>query len=313
MEELNKTQLILLALLVSFVTSIATGIVTVTLLDQAPKGVTRTINRVVERTVETVVPGETKIIEKIREVASGPTEEELVVAAIAKVEPALVRLALAGDFSTTSPAETKIQSAFLISGDGHIATLSSSLKLETDYLIKLSDGSTGTARVIIIDSHDGFAILKINQERGGEKPNSALEAIAESFRKSSFFYLDPAKGNISLGQTVISVGVGGSLGKNVTLGIISGIRTESGSTTPLYHTTVEADADNLGGPLMNLKGELIGLLSGDESAAVGSKSVAVPAVTISKALAALASQVVVQNSQIAGEAAISVDSASPAE
>ena len=36
LEHLNKTQIILLTLLVSFVTSIATGIVTVSLLAQAP-------------------------------------------------------------------------------------------------------------------------------------------------------------------------------------------------------------------------------------------------------------------------------------
>ena len=53
MEELTKTQLVLLVLLVSFMTSVVTGIVTVTLIDQAPKPVTQTINRVVEKIVGT--------------------------------------------------------------------------------------------------------------------------------------------------------------------------------------------------------------------------------------------------------------------
>jgi len=59
-EQLTKTQIILLTLLVSFVTSIATGIVTVTLMDQAPPAITRTINRVVEKTIQTVVPDTTQ-------------------------------------------------------------------------------------------------------------------------------------------------------------------------------------------------------------------------------------------------------------
>jgi hypothetical protein len=51
MNDLNKEQLILLALLISFVTSLATGIVTVSLMDQAPKNVVQTIKQVVERAV----------------------------------------------------------------------------------------------------------------------------------------------------------------------------------------------------------------------------------------------------------------------
>ena len=60
-KELNKTQLILLTLLITFVVSIATGIITVSLMQQAPKSVPQTINSVIQRTIEkvTTVPVET--------------------------------------------------------------------------------------------------------------------------------------------------------------------------------------------------------------------------------------------------------------
>lgn len=61
-KDLNKSQLILLAILISFVTSIATGIVTVTLMDQAPSSVSVPITKIVRQTVEKIVPSDPKII-----------------------------------------------------------------------------------------------------------------------------------------------------------------------------------------------------------------------------------------------------------
>ncbi len=56
-EDLSKAQLLLLMILVNFVTSIATGVLTVSLLDQAPATVTQTVNRIVDHTIETVATG----------------------------------------------------------------------------------------------------------------------------------------------------------------------------------------------------------------------------------------------------------------
>ena len=68
MEHLTKAQIVLLTLFVSFVASMATGIVVVTLMDQAPDPVNQTITNVVERTIEKITPtfvekpGETVIV-----------------------------------------------------------------------------------------------------------------------------------------------------------------------------------------------------------------------------------------------------------
>ena len=56
MEHLTKAQIVLLTLFVSFVSSMATGIVVVTLMQQAPEPVLQSITRVVEKTIEKVVP-----------------------------------------------------------------------------------------------------------------------------------------------------------------------------------------------------------------------------------------------------------------
>lgn len=61
-KDLNKTQLILLSVLISFVTSIATGITTVALMEQAPPSIIQPINRIVRQTVEKIVPGEEKVV-----------------------------------------------------------------------------------------------------------------------------------------------------------------------------------------------------------------------------------------------------------
>lgn len=58
MEHLTKQQIILLALLVSFVTAIATGITTVSVLDDSGASVPQTIYKVVENTIERVVTPE---------------------------------------------------------------------------------------------------------------------------------------------------------------------------------------------------------------------------------------------------------------
>ena len=74
-EDLTKTQLLLLTILVNFVTAIATAVMTVSLLDQAPPTVTQTVNRIVERTVETAAQAPLPTIPGI----AAPAKETIVI------------------------------------------------------------------------------------------------------------------------------------------------------------------------------------------------------------------------------------------
>lgn len=76
-EDLSKSQLLLLTILVNFVVSIATGVLTVSLLDEAPTTVTQTVNRIVDHTIETVTTQVPTIGTKT------PSSEELLTSAIA--------------------------------------------------------------------------------------------------------------------------------------------------------------------------------------------------------------------------------------
>lgn len=92
-EDLSKTQLLLLTILVNFVTSIATGVLTVSLLDQAPPTVIQTVNRIVDHTIETVTT-EVPVIGNAP--APVPSSEELLTAAIAEDAARSVKIFRAG-------------------------------------------------------------------------------------------------------------------------------------------------------------------------------------------------------------------------
>jgi hypothetical protein len=82
-EHLSKSQIVLLALLCTFVASIATAIVTVSLLAQAPPAVTQTVNHVIQRTVEAVAPT-TNTTTTVKETTVVVKEDELVTDTISK-------------------------------------------------------------------------------------------------------------------------------------------------------------------------------------------------------------------------------------
>src|SRR3989344_2283521 len=136
MEDLSKHQLILLVLLITFVTSIATGIITFSLLQEAPVEVTQTINRVVEKTIERVVPEEgSKTTEKVITTVV-VNEDDRILEAIGKNEKSIVRLKTIGADSSEIFAGIGI----VIDGNGTIVSDARNYNKALSYSIVFSDG-----------------------------------------------------------------------------------------------------------------------------------------------------------------------------
>jgi len=254
MEDLTKTQLILLALLVSFITSIATGIVTITLVDQAPPGVTQTINRVVERTVEKVVPGQSASV-VTKETTVVIKEENLIIDAVDKNSKSVVRVGLEGldgEFGST------LGIGVVVSGDGLIVTDSLNLTESNDYLIKTSSGRVHSVSVDDLNLSDGVALLKLNKL---EEEESVVKLTKPSFGDTE---------NLRLGQTVIAIG--GLSGDTVSTGIVSKLNEnivelpvegEENQTTigtlGTIISNIAFSSDYSGGPLIDVDGFLLGI------------------------------------------------------
>jgi len=154
-KDLNKTQLILLALLLSFVASIATSITTVTLMQQAPPSITMPINRVIQQTVEKIqqVEGKTTVQTVIIK------EEDLVVDAIAKNQAVVFYVTREMADDTGKLVEFSAGKAFAVNVEGILvadATLVPSVGI---YYVKNSSGKFKAE--FLNTQKEGFSFLKI--------------------------------------------------------------------------------------------------------------------------------------------------------
>lgn len=157
MEELSKSQIVLLTLLVSFVTSIATGIVTVSLMDQAPPVIAQTVNRVIEHTIERVATstkGQLATTVVTQEKTVVVKESDLITQALARVNPSIVRL-----FSASGDSETFLGLGVVLDEKGTILTDAYALGDRASALVQQVDGAKARAWVVRRDEAEGFAFL----------------------------------------------------------------------------------------------------------------------------------------------------------
>lgn len=255
MEDLTKTQIVLLTLLVSFVTSIATGIITVSLLSQAPESVTQTINRVIEHTIEKVVPPDSDTANSNTTTVKEVTivkEEDAILSSIDKVTQAVVRI----NSPTIIPGPGEFYAmGVIVTKDGYVLSDKRNLIQGGVYAVTLSDGTVLSANLIGADPDNHLAVFKI---------------IPDAEHADKFHFVAPSKNELKLGQSVIAVQ--GKEKNSVSVGRVVSINShtekdESGADIKVQYsvmTDLSPSSETQGGPLLNLSGELVGLKTSNE-------------------------------------------------
>jgi len=276
MEDLSKTQLVLLILLGAVVASITTVVTTIVVIEDAPRPLATTIQRVIERTT-------------VNEAAAvlPPTQERVIVTGdripevVASASPAVVSIVASKDvplltrcYTTpfggdeffdsffpefripstcqngTERREVGAGTGFFVDSDGRIATNRHVVEdTEASYTVILNNGKQYPATVLARDPFQDLAIIKIEGEGYPTLELGNSETISIG---SSVIAIGNALGEF---QNTVSAGVISGLSRNITAG--GGGRVEE--LRSLIQTDAAINPGNSGGPLLTLDGKVIGI------------------------------------------------------
>jgi serine protease Do len=136
-------------------------------------------------------------------------------------------------------------SGFIVSKDGYILTNAHVVAEADEVTVRLTDRREFPAKVIGSDARTDVAVIKIDAK-------ADLPAVQIG---------DPAA--LKTGQWVLAIGSPFGLANTATAGIVSSTSRSvgGGSPVPFIQTDVAVNPGNSGGPLFDLKGEVIGMNS----------------------------------------------------
>ena len=142
------------------------------------------------------------------------------------------------------PQEPRVQrgqgSGFIVAGDGLILTNAHVVDGAQEVTVKLTDRREFKARVVGLDKRADVAVLKIDA--------AGLPVVKLG---------DPAA--TSVGDWVLAIGSPFGFENTATSGIVSAKSRALEGYVPFIQTDVAVNPGNSGGPLFNLKGEVIGI------------------------------------------------------
>jgi serine protease Do len=135
-----------------------------------------------------------------------------------------------------------VGSGFIISDDGFMLTNAHVVEGADEVTVTLTDRREFKAKVLGADRRSDVALLKVNAT------NLPYLRTGDSSK-------------IRVGEWVIAIGSPFNLDNTVTAGIISAKSRDTGEYLPLIQSDVAVNPGNSGGPLINMRGEVIGINS----------------------------------------------------
>ena len=135
----------------------------------------------------------------------------------------------------------------VLTSDGEILTNAHVIEDATEVVVRFAgETEPRVAKILASDLGNDLALIKVD----------ATGLIAATFAKP---------GSVQIGDTVVAIGYALALdgGPTVTSGIVSALKrtieTDSGALNSLIQTDAAISSGNSGGPLVNLKGEVVGI------------------------------------------------------
>ncbi len=168
-----------------------------------------------------------------------------------KVAPAVVMISTKSIQSVNGWFQQETEgmgSGFIINTDGYILTNYHVINGAKEVTVTLSDGQEVTASVVNYDSDKDIAMIKLNG-------NLEVPGVVELGNSDA---LQPGEEVVAIGNP-LSKELSSTLTKGIVSALNRSVETQSGVNTNLIQTDAAINSGNSGGPLINTKGEVIGI------------------------------------------------------
>jgi serine protease Do len=135
-----------------------------------------------------------------------------------------------------------VGSGFIVSTDGYVMTNAHVVDGADEIYVNLTDKREFKAKLVGADKRTDVAVLKIEAAK--------LPAVATG-----------EVGKLKVGEWVMAIGTPFGLENTVTAGIVSAKARDTGEEIRFIQTDVAVNPGNSGGPLINMRGEVVGINS----------------------------------------------------